>query len=126
MAKRNELKTRILKILQDYPKSRDSDAWLTIKLWCVFYPSRIIRKEADCICAPGSETLNCPKHTGKEGEPMIRLKDIMDLPREDHVKRIRAIIQNEEHKFLPTSWEVAKQRKINETDWKEYCLRITP
>lgn len=97
---RNELKNQIIKILTDFPQSRDSDQWLTIKLWCIFYPSRIIREE------------------GKE--PTIRLKDVMDMPREDNVKRIRAIIQNEEHRFLPTSLEVAKQRKINEEEWRAY------
>lgn len=100
---RNELKNQIIKILTDFPQSRDSDQYLTIKLWCIFYPSRIIREE------------------GKE--PTIRLKDVMDMPREDHVKRIRAIIQNEEHRFLPTSLEVAKQRKINEAEWKAYVQK---
>lgn len=100
MAKRNELKNRIIKILSEFPKSRDSDQWLTIKLWCVFYPSRIKRDA--------------------ENKPFVYLIDVMDLPREDHVKRIRAIIQNEEKRFLPTSLEVAKQRRILEEDWRAY------
>lgn len=120
----NKLKIQILDILEKHPKSRDSDQWLTIKLWCVFYPSRIIRKEAECSCAPDRATLGCPKHTGREAEPMIRLADIMDLPREDNIKRIRAVIQNEEKQFLPTSWAVAKQRKINEEEWKTYMTNL--
>ncbi len=95
-----KLKSQILQILENYPKSRDSDLWLTIKLWCVFYPSRI-------------------KNDEKLGK-FVFLKDIMELPREDAVKRIRAVIQNEEHKYLPTNWKVAKQRKINEDIWKDY------
>lgn len=94
------LKQQVLRILDEFPQSRNSDQWLTIKLWCVFYPSRIVRLENE--------------------EPMIRLKDIMDLPREDNVKRVRAIIQNVENKFLPTSLAIVKQRKINEELWREY------
>lgn len=99
---RNELKNQIIKILTDFPQSRDSDQYLTIKLWCIFYPSRI--------------------HEDKENQlkKFVYLVDIMELPREDNVKRIRAIIQNEEHRFLPTSLEVAKQRRINEEEWRAY------
>lgn len=107
--KQDNLKVQVLKILQDFPKSRDSDQWLTIKLWCVFYPTRIHRLIGNV-----------------KSKPYIFLEDIMEMPREDNVKRIRAIIQNEEKKFLPTTWEVAKQRDINELEWKEYCLKITP
>lgn len=97
------LKQQVLKILEQYPKARDSDQWLTIKLWTVYYPSRIHRRD--------------------DLEPAyVYLKDIMDLPREDNVKRVRAIIQNVENKFLPTTIEVARQRKINEEVWKEYIL----
>lgn len=102
----------MLNILENFPKSRDSDQWLTIKLWCVYYPTRI-----------QEEGLPVP-----EGEkPIVRkfvyLDDIMELPREDNIKRMRAIIQNEEHLFLPTSWEVAKQRQIAEWDWQEYTRK---
>ena len=96
------LKNQVLQILEKYPKARNSDQWLTIKIWCDFYPTRIIREE------------------GKE--PMIKLSDIMELPREDNVKRVRAIIQNEDNMFLPTSIEVVKQRKINEDIWRRYII----
>ena len=98
------LKSQVLKVLEKYPKTRDSDARLTLTLWMVYYPSRIHK----------TEPVN---------KPYIFLSDIMDLPREDNVKRVRAIIQNVEGKFLPTSLEVAKQRKINEEVWKEYILK---
>ena len=105
----------MLEILEKYPKARDSDQWLTIKLWCIFYPSRI---KEEILPVPEGEQPNVRK--------FVYLEDIMELPREDNVKRIRAIIQNVEHKFLPTTWEVAKQRKINEDEWKEYVVNITP
>jgi len=50
----------------------------------------------------------------------VRLEYIKELPREDHVKRIRAKIQNEEGRLLPTRWEVAKQRKIEEQKWRAF------
>lgn len=100
MTEIKKLKPKILKILANFPQSRNSDMWLTIKLWTVYYPSRIQRE--------------------KDKAPYIFLKDIMEMPREDAVKRIRAIIQNIEHKFLPTDWKIAKQRKINEADWKRF------
>jgi hypothetical protein len=95
-----DLKNKVLFILEHYRESRDSDQWLTLKLWCVYYPSRIKEDE--------------------KGKKYVYLTDVLHLPREDNVKRIRAIIQNEEKKFLPTSLEVAKQRKINEADWYSY------
>lgn len=97
----SKLKRMILDTLRDHPKSRDSDQWLTLKIWCDFFPGKIKRDE-----------------DGKN--PMVRIQDVMELPREDHIKRIRAIIQNEERRYLPTSLEVAKQRKINEEVWNAY------
>lgn len=94
----------ILDILREFPKARDSDSWLTCKIWAVYFPSRIVRDE-------------------KGKNPMVRLEDILDLPREDHIKRIRAIVQNEEGKYLPTTLEVVKQRKINEEAWHAYLKK---
>lgn len=98
------LKSQVLRVLEKYPKTRDSDVRLMLILWQMFYPSRIHKTE------PVNRTY-------------IFLQDIMDMPREDNIKRVRAIIQNVEGKFLPTSLEVAKQRKINEEVWKEYILK---
>lgn len=97
------LKKQVLKVLEKYPKARDSDVRLMLILWQMFYPSRIHK----------TEPVN---------RPYVFLTDIMDLPREDNIKRVRAIIQNVENKFLPTSWAVAKQRKINEGTWRAYIL----
>jgi len=106
MAKRNELKNKILAILKQYPQARDSDQWLTLQIWCTYYPSRI---KAD-----------------ENKKRYVYLRDVLDLPREDHIKRIRAIIQNEEGKYLPTTLEVARKRKISEEDWREYVKRQPP
>lgn len=95
-----KLKNAIEDILERYPKARDSDQWLTLKIWQEYFPTRVI--------------------TLPDGTIAIRFKDIMEMPREDNVKRIRAKIQNEEGKWLPTTWEVAKQRKILESVWRNY------
>jgi len=108
----NKLKIKILDILEKYPKSRDSDIWLTIKLWCLYYPSRIRIEEIK----DGDVKVGERKY--------VFLDDIIDLPREDNIKRIRAVIQNKEGKFLPNSWAVAKQRKINEEEWKGYMRNL--
>lgn len=92
------LKAHIFAILAAVPESRDSDIRLMIELWRRFYPHYI--------------------KVGTSGEEGVWLKDLYELPREDNVKRVRAQIQNVEKMFLPTSWAVAKQRKINEDVWR--------
>lgn len=92
------LKANVLAILEAVPESRDSDIRLMIEVWRRYYPQRIKK--------------------GSTGEEGVWLKDLYDLPREDNVKRVRAQIQNVEHQFLPTSWSVAKQRKIEEDRWR--------
>lgn len=100
MTEIKKLKPKILKILAEFPRARNSDAWLTVKLWCIYFPSRI--------------------HRNENKKAYIFLEDILDLPKEDHIKRIRAVIQNVEHKFLPTDLKIAMQRKILESDWRKY------
>lgn len=102
---KNKLKGQILYCLTHYPQTRNSDVELTIQVWREFYPSRIMK---------GSKT-------GKEA---VLLTDLFELPREDNVKRIRAKIQNELGKFLPTSLEVALQRGIEEGKWRSYMARM--
>ena len=104
MANRGELQKQVDYCLKNFPKTRNSDIELTLAIWKHYYPSRIVYS--------------------KTGVSLIRLRDLFDLPREDNVKRIRAKIQNELGKYLPTSLEVAKQRKIAETEWREYMIRF--
>lgn len=97
-----DLKTKVLRVLRDFPKTRDDDVYLTLKLWIVYYPQKLDM----------TDPLN----------PTVTFKNIQTLPREEHIRRHRAIIQNEEKMYLPTSWVVAKQRKIQEQEWKNYCV----
>lgn len=95
---KGQLRLQILRVLEDEPETRNCDILLTIKIWVRFYPG-LIDKNSD-------------------GKWAVRLKNIFELPREDNIKRIRAKIQNEEWKFLPTRWEVAKRRKLEEDRWR--------
>ena len=85
-------------ILATIPETRNSDIALMVALWERFYPLLLVP-------------------TGKGS--MVFLSKLYDLPREDNIKRVRAKFQNELKQYLPTSLEVAKQRKINEEVWRE-------
>lgn len=108
--KTSELTKQILEVLENTPASRDSDQYLTLCIWNRYYPKYIKDEPTGEMGEDGVEKV----------VKYVALKDIMQLPREDNVKRIRAKIQNEQNKFLPTSWVVAKQRKINETVWRDW------
>jgi hypothetical protein len=92
-----DLKQKTLFCLQKHPETRNSDIALTEKIWWEFHNSKI--KEFD-------------------GEKYVKIKDMYELPREDNVKRIRAKIQNEEHKFLPTNDIILKQRGLLAEKWR--------
>ena len=53
-----------------------------------------------------------------EDNDSVMLKELFELPREDNIKRIRAKIQNDEKRLLPTKWEVARKRGILEDEWR--------
>lgn len=167
------LKEKVEKVLKDHPQARDSDVWLTIKLWTLYFPDFISRgghllnfrqhivdtlakrqtskpenftenewlmyqnqseiwlymvKEFDQMLLDGGYCVRV-EESGQQKlvpKPLIELGKIMDLPREDNIKRIRAKIQNEEHKYLPTTLEVARQRKISEEEWKAWSRNQDP
>lgn len=92
------LKGRVEYVLKMYPATRDSDKELTIQLWKEYYPNRV------------SEV---------GGKEYIQLIDILDLPSQDAVKRVRAVVQNVDGRYLPSTWEIAKKRNQNESVWKK-------
>lgn len=61
--------------------------------------------------------------TDEDGDKIVKLKYLNSLPREDHIKRIRAVIQNEQERFLPTLASVRKRRLINEEKWQNYLKK---
>lgn len=96
----NTTKNQVLHCLMKYREARDSDITLLHKVWETYYAKYL--------------------KMGKDGEVGVYLKDMFNLPTHDNIKRLRAIIQNVEGRYLPTSLEVAKQRKINEGVWNAY------
>lgn len=93
------LKKMVELILEENPdfrgiEARNSDIALTIIIWQRWYG------------------------VSEEPDGIVHLRRLLDLPREDNIKRVRAVLQNEENKFLPTSWEVAKKRGIERKRWE--------
>lgn len=101
---KDNLKDKVLAGLERCPEARDNDIKLLNWIWINYYPNLISKND--------------------QGEYVVRLIDLYKLPREDNVKRLRAIIQNLEHRFLPTSEEVRKQRKIGEQEWRIYLANL--
>lgn len=99
MKRLKKLREQIIKCLQNTPETRDSDELLTAVLWLNFYGEFII-------------DLN--------GEKVIALKNLKNVPTADDISRLRAKIQNEEHLYLPLRWETAKQRKWSEDNWRAF------
>ena len=81
-------------------KARNDDQFLTLSIWWRYYPEYFILHE-------------CKYY--------IKADAVLSLPREDNIKRLRAKIQNEEHKHLPTNADVRKKRGISEEVWLKYC-----
>ena len=97
---KGKLKKEVEHCLQHFPETRNSDIELTIRIWETFYPEKLFE-------APHN------------GNTSVEVRSLFDLPREDNVKRIRAKF-TEQDKYLPTSWEVAEQRQIEEGRWRAY------
>ena len=91
------LKKQVKFVLENYPETRNSDIRLMGNIWVIFYKDMLI-------------------FDGKEYS--VKLKNLYDLPREDNIKRIRAKLQNEEKKYLPTDPEILKKRKCLEEKWR--------
>lgn len=87
-------------VLEADEQSRNSDIRLTQMVWYRYFPTMLFKDKDDKLC--------------------IQLAALHLLPREDNIKRIRAKIQNEDHKFLPTDQAVRVKRKISEEEWREY------
>lgn len=93
------LKDKVYKILEQYPNTRNSDITLTTRVWTTYY-SHIVKKD-------------------ENGDLIARLVDLHELPREDHIKRVRADIQNVEKKFLPTEFSIFLKRLKNSKVWRD-------
>lgn len=91
----HKLTEKVLYCLEKNPATRNDDALLTINIIQTYLPDEVM---------------------DREGRLFISARALLRV-REDAVKRIRAKIQNEEGRFLPTSEAVRKARKISEEAW---------
>lgn len=89
------LKSQVELILQSVPHTRNDDVELMLNVWTRFYPHRL---------QPAGDA--------------VFLDEIRGLPREDHIKRIRAYFQNTKKLYPPTDEAVAKKRKFNIEEWR--------
>lgn len=88
-----ELKQQVKQILEECPESRNSDIVLTIEVWKRVMP-----------------------HLSYFFDKLLKL--LLKLPREDNCKRYRAMYQAK-GQYVPTDWEVAKQRRMKEDFWRK-------
>lgn len=105
------LKRRVAHVLENYPETRNDDVDLTLTIWRLFYRGAL--RTAD-----GS---NAARYAVSDGEQLfVALETIKELPREDHVKRIRAAFQNDTKnpQWLPTREDVAMARRMNIENWR--------
>src|SRR3990167_3551566 len=100
-------------ILERVPDTRNSDIALTIEVWKTFYGSRL-------------RVLDHDNFTSGRKDLYVNVNDLYELPREDNVKRVRAKIQNDEKKFLPTEVNVAIKRGWKEAEWRSYLRPAAP
>ena len=95
--KKSNLKDHVESVLRDFPDTRNSDVTLTLYVWLRVGGDKVF--EID----------------GKEGK-FIRLKDIIGLPSEDKVSRIRRKFQ-EENKYPATDPIVIQKRSKERKEW---------
>ena len=63
---------------------------------------------------------------GKGPALTLKLRELRKLPAFATITRVRAVIQNERSKYLPTSPEVRRQRRIAEEAWLNYITGTKP
>lgn len=94
------LKKMVEYVLDENPKyrnveARNSDIVLTIIIWQRWY------------------------NVSEKPDGVVHLYRLLDLPREDNVKRVRAVLQNVEHKYLPTDPNILIKRGIEQEYWEQ-------
>lgn len=92
------LKSQVEYVLQKYPEARKNDTDLTWVIWVLFFPKLVSKNES--------------------WEFVVRLKDLKKLPKEDNVKRIRCVFQNDKGKYLP-DWETYSKRMRNSKNFQK-------
>lgn len=87
----------VVTVLETDPESRNDDRRLTFEVLQLLKGNRI-----------------------KEPVLTLKLRELRKLPAFSTIARVRAVIQNELSKYLPTSPEVRRKRRIAEETWLSY------
>lgn len=105
------LKHKVAHVLEHYPETRNDDIDLTLTIWRTFYRGALRTPDGGNASRYG---------VSADEELSVPLSAIKDLPREDHVKRIRAAFQNDPKnpRWLPTLESVANARRMNIEVWR--------
>lgn len=98
------LREKVLYVLENFPDTRNDDAILTFHIIYTYLPDEMLNEKGKWYISTNA------------------LKRV----REDHVKRIRADIQNGNPRknipgrFLPSSEAIRRQRRISEEAWRNF------
>lgn len=103
MARLKDFKAKVLKILADHPKARNNDGTLM---------AHFVQKHCSHLI-----------FYGPENRPMLPLDKFQFLPPFESIRRVRAIIQNENELYQPTDPAVRKARRIKEVDMRNFEVR---
>jgi len=93
--RRTGLRKAIIEFMRQDTRCRNDDRWLMWRVW----------KDFDKISV------------------YIPYEDMKKLSLPGSVVRIRAMIQNDEKKFLPTRPEIRDARRISEEQWREWLIK---
>lgn len=95
---KNALKLKVIAVLHEDEEARNNDKELAWKLWRKFYPGAFFFFRGEfSLTREGFDTI--PSYAG--------------------IVRIRADVQNKQGLYLPTSWEIAKKRGLEEDSWRK-------
>ena len=99
MARKQTIESKVKHILAMDEESRNDDIRLTQMYWWNYHRDLI---------------------TMQNDTAYIALKNLHKLPSQDGIKRVRAHIQNDLHKYVPTRKDVAMKRLKSEELWRQY------
>ena len=94
------MKAKVREVLRQYEDARDCDIKLAVYFWTKYCPGLLMQDEKGIYYG-------------------ITFKNLREAPGMNSIARVRAVIQNVDHEFLPTCWDVAKKRNINRNRWEQ-------
>jgi len=92
------LQEMVEEVLSLHPSARNSDTVLTVGVWKKFFAGYIKKDIAS--------------------QSYVLIKDLMELPNQDAIGRVRQKIQNDLKKYPPTDIKVARARRMNIDEWR--------